>query len=46
MNTHQFYKIKEVMKISEAMDTPYEQQTDKQQKLLFEIFAKKMKVLQ
>ena len=39
-----FYSKQEVMKLSEAMDTPYDQRTDKQQRLLIDSLFKKLTV--
>ena len=36
MNTHQLHSIQEVMKISEAMNNPYDQRSDKQQKIFID----------
>ena len=40
-----FHSKQEVMKISEVMDTPYDQGSDKQQKLLIDYLYKKLTVL-
>ena len=41
-----FHSKQEVMKISEVMDTPYDQGYKKQQKLLIDCLYKKMTVIQ
>ena len=41
-----FHSKQEVMKISEVMDTPYDQISDKQQKLLNGYLSKKLTMLQ
>ena len=40
-----FHSKQEVMKISEVMYTPYDQGSDKQQKLLIDYLSKKLTVL-
>ena len=45
MNNHQFYSNQEVIKISEAMDTPYNQRSDRKQKILIYSLATKLKVI-
>ena len=46
INNHQLYSIQEVIKISEAMNTPYGQRYDKQHKLLIDSCGKKLYVFQ
>ena len=43
-NTHQFYSNQEVMKIYEARDNPYDQISDKKQRIFIDCFSNKLKV--